>query len=82
MQFVYQNKSVLLQGLKSSTHVLQDGDQFFKPLAKKGLALQIVSCSTLLPVVQQSSAITNLLLEIKQLFDMPSGLPPIKDHEH
>lgn len=82
MQFVYQNKSVPLQGLKSSAPILQDGDEFFKPSVKKGLALQIVSCSPPLPLVQQSSAITNLLLEFKQVFDMPSGLPPIRGHEH
>ena len=82
MQINYQNKLVLLLGLKSSTLVLQEGDQFFRPLVKKGLVLQIVSCSSPLPLVQQSSAITNLLLEFKQVFDIPIGLPPIRAHEH
>ena len=82
MQIAYQNKSVLLQGLKSSAPVLQEGDQFFRPPVKKGLALLIVSCSSPLPLVQQSSAITNILLEFKQVFDMRISLPLIKAHEH
>ena len=43
MQFDHLGKSVLLQGLKPSILVLQDGDQFFKPIVKKGLVLQIIS---------------------------------------
>ena len=82
MQIDYQNKSVLLQGLKSSAPVLQEGDKFFRPPVKKGLVLQIVSCSSPLPLVQQSSAITNILLEFKQVFDMRISLPLIKAHEH
>ena len=82
MQIDYQNKSVLLQGLKSSAPVLQEGDQFFRPPVKKGLVLQIVSCSSPLPLVQQSSAITNILLEFKQVIDMRISLPLIKAHEH
>ena len=82
IQINYQNRLVLLLGLKSSTLVLKEGDQFFRPLVKKGLVLQIVSCSFPLPLVQQSSAITNLLLEFKQVFDIPIGLPPIRAHEH
>ena len=43
MQFDYLGKSILLEGLKPSIPVLQDGDQFFKPTVKKGLVLQIIS---------------------------------------
>lgn len=39
MQFDHLRKSVLLRGLKPSVPVLHDGDQFFKPTVKKGLAL-------------------------------------------
>ena len=51
MQFDYQNKLILLQGLKSFAPVLQDGDQFLRTPIKKGLVLQIVSCLPPLPLV-------------------------------
>lgn len=82
MKFAYFGKSVLLQGLTPSTPTFQDGNQFFKPTVKKGLVLQILSCSSPLPAVQQCSAIDDLLLEFAKVFEVPVGLPPLRGHEH
>ena len=82
MQFVYFGKLVLLQGLTPSVYTFQDGNKFFKPTVKKGLVLQIVSCSSPLPAVQQCSVIADLLREFAKVFEVPIGLPPLKRHEH
>jgi len=43
MEFMYQGMKVWLQGIKSTSSVIQDGEQFLKQSDQKGLFLQIVS---------------------------------------
>ena len=44
--------------------------------------MQITSCSSLLPAIQQCSAINDLLLEFAKVFEVPVGLPRLRGHEH
>lgn len=73
---------MLLQGLKPFVPAFQDGDQFFRPTVKKGLVLQIISCTPPLPFVLQYPAINDLLSKSTKFFKVLVGLPPLRGHEH
>ena len=75
-------KEILFTGLQPSGLTLQEADQFFKPVIKKGLLLQIISCPTPSTPVQQHGAITELLNEFNKVFEVPTALPPLRGHEH
>lgn len=81
MEFLHEGRSVMLKGLQPSTPTLQEGDQFFRPAVNKGLILQITSeVSADKPV--QHSVLDQLLEEFGKVFEVPIGLPPLRNHEH
>ena len=82
MEFSLGGKEILFTGLQPSGLTLQEVDQFFKPVIKKGLLLQIISCPTPSTLVQQHGAITELLQEFNKVFEVPAALPPLRGHEH
>ena len=75
MEFMYQGMKVWLQGIKSTSSVIQDGEQFLKQSDQKGLFLQIVS--QLFPLEVQP-----LLEEFAIVFEEPKCFPPCRGHEH
>ena len=82
MEFSLGGKEILFTGLQPSSLTLQEADQFFKSVIKKGLLLQIISCPTPSIPVQQHGAITELLIEFNKVFKVPTALPPLRGHEH
>ena len=82
MEFSLGGKGILFTGLQPSGLTLQEVDQFFKPVIKKGLLLQIISCPTPSTPMQQHGAITELLQEFNKVFEVPAALPPLRGHEH
>ena len=82
MEFSLGGKEILFTGLQPSSLTLQEADQFFKSVIKKGLLLQIISCPTPSIPVQQHGAIIELLNEFKKVFKVPTALPPLRGHEH
>ena len=82
VEFSLGGKEILFTGLQPSGLTLQEADQFFKPVIKKGLLLQIISYHTPSTPVQQHGAITKLLNEFNKVFEVPIALPPLRGHEH
>ena len=82
MEFNYQGNPILIKGLQPSGLELQDLVQFFKPIVKKGLCLQILSTTTASVPGQSQPAIKGLLTEFSKVFELPTGLPPLRGHEH
>ena len=82
VEFSLGGKEILFTGLQPSGLTLQEADQFFKPVIKKGLLLQIISCPTPSTPVQQHKAITELLDEFNKVFEVTTALPPLRGHEH
>ena len=85
MCFSYQQKFVLLQGLRGAGTNIQEGTQFLKESMKRGLVLHIsvptdshsTDCAPKIPV-----QVAELLLAFDAIFATPVGLPPIRGHEH
>ena len=73
---------MLLRGLQSSQPIFQEDSEFFKPVVNKGLLLQITCSSSIKQLVQQHSVLDQLLLEYNKVFEVPTSLPPLKNHEH
>lgn len=83
MKFSYLDKRVFLQGLHPSGSTLLDGDRFFNSSTKKGLVLQIEVVNN--PGLEQSplpTTLSELLNQFSKVFEIPSGLPPFRGHEH
>ena len=82
MEFNHQGNSVLIKGLQPSGLDLQDPKKFFKPSMKKGLWLQILSTVAASVPGQSQVAIEGLLTEFGKVFELPTGLPPLRGHKH
>ena len=73
---------MLLRGLQPSQPIFQEASEFFKLIVNKGLLLQITCSSSTPQPVQQHSVLDQLLLEDNKVFEVPTGLPPLRDCEH
>ena len=82
MEFNHQGNSILIKGLQPSGLDLQDPKKFFKPSMKKGLWLQIPSTVAASVPGQSQVAIEGLLTEFGKVFELPTGLPPLRGHKH
>ena len=56
--------------------------KFFKPVVKRGLCLQVVFPIPSSVSNQIQPEIEDLLTEFSAIFAVPSGLLPLKGHEH
>lgn len=85
MCFSYEQKTMLLHGLRGAGTNIQEGTQFLKESMKRRLVLH-VSMPTDSHFVDYASKIpvqvAELLLEFDAVFATPVGLPPIRGHEH
>ena len=61
---------------------MQDGEEFFKKPARKGLLLQIMQQTGVDQMQQLVLAVQTLLEEFATVFEEPKGLPPSRGHEH
>ena len=82
MELNHQGNPILIKGLKPSSLDLQDIKKFFKPSMKKGLCLQILSIAAATILGQSQAVIEELLIEFGKVFELSTGLPPLRGHEH
>ena len=82
MQFWHEGISILLKGLQPSRPSLQEGEKFLTRTVKKGLLLQIVATPPTASTVQSHPLLAQLLQNFNKVFEMPTGLPPFRNHEH
>lgn len=83
MCFYYEDQKVFLQGLTPSLgSSIMDCKQFFKVPIKKGLLLQITSVEVGASEVRLPAKVAILLQVFKAIFKTPTGLPPLRGHEH
>ena len=82
MELNHQGNPVLIKGLQPSGLDLQDIKKFFKPSVKKGLCLQILSTVAATVLGQSQAVIEELLIEFGKVFELSTGLPPLRGHEH
>ena len=82
MQFWHEGISVLLKGLQPSRPSLQEGEKFLTRTVKKGLLLQIVATPPTASTVQPHPVLAQLLQNSNKVFEVPTSLPPLRNHEH
>ena len=82
MELNHQGNPILIKGLKPSSLDLQDIKKFFKPSMKKGLCLQILSIAAATILGQSQAVIEELLIEFGKVFELSTGLPPLRGHEN
>ena len=83
MKFVYLGKAVFLQSLRPSDSTILEADRFLSGSTRKGLVLQLSPPNSTTAIQPQiPSALSNLLNDFSKVFEVPSGLPPIKGHEY
>nr|XP_023885311.1 uncharacterized protein LOC111997457 [Quercus suber] len=83
MKIHYKDQQVLLQGLSPSSGTsFIDYHQLLKGSVRKGLLLQIDSAAE--GVLEESvpAEVKLLLQEFGRMFETPTGLPPMRGHEH
>ena len=74
IRFCYLGKEVFLQGLHMSPSTFSEADKLFSSAEKKFLVLHIS--------VINNAALSKLLAQFSKVFEVPTGLPPIRVHEH
>ena len=83
MEFLYLGKRVFLKGLQPTSLTISNASKLFNGSTRKGLVLQI---TTIAPVPSDQPhfppILVNLLGEFSKVFAVPTGLPPIRGHEH
>ena len=81
MRFCYLDKEVFLQGLHLSLSSFSEANNLFSHGENKGLVLHIATVTSedkpLLP-----TTLLDLLAQFSKVFEVPTGLPPIRGHEH
>ena len=83
MCFYYEDQKALLQGLTPSLgSSIMDCKQFFKVPVKKGLLLQIASVKASALKVRLPVEVELSLQVFEHVFETPTGLPPLRSHEH
>ncbi|XP_075666464.1 uncharacterized protein LOC142636214 [Castanea sativa] len=83
MGFCYEDHQVPLQGLTPSLgSSIVDCKPFFKASVKKGLLLQIASVEAIVSEVRLPAEVDSFLQEFEHVFETPTGLLPLRGHEH
>ena len=82
MQLWYEGIFILLKGLQPSKPSLQEGEKFLTPTVKKELLLQIVATPPVALTVQPYLVLAQLLQNFSKVFEAPTSLPPLRNHEH
>ena len=83
MKFHYKDQQVLLQGLSPSSGTsFMDCNQLLKGSMRKGLLLQITPAASVVLEDTVPTEVELLLQEFGEVFETPTGLPPVRGHEH
>jgi hypothetical protein len=84
MQFSSHGITTVLTGLNSTGWSLEEGSHFLKssPSANKGFLLKLLDDTFELASNIPPDAIQTLLRDFRAVFDEPSGLPPVRGHDH
>ena len=83
MKFHYKDQQVLLQGLSPSSGTsFMDCNQLLKGSVRKGLLLQITLAAGVVLEDIVPIEVELLLQEFREVFETPTGLPPVRGHEH
>ena len=81
MKFHYKDQQVLLQGLSpSSSTSFMDCNQLLKGSVRKGLLLQITPATNVVLEDSVPAEVELLLQEFREVFETPTGLPPVMGH--
>lgn len=83
MQFSSRGLTTVLTGINSTGWSLE-GSHFLKssPSANKGFLLKLLDDTSELASSIPPGAIQTLLQDFRAVFDEPSGLPPVRGHDH
>ena len=83
LKFLHLGKSVFLQGLQPTTSTVLEADRFFNGPERKGQVFHISPADSATPIQPHLLVVlADLLVEFSKVVSIPTGLPPIRDHEH
>lgn len=82
MEIHHDSKKILMQGLGIENSEVDCSPTFFQELrrAEEGLILQLWEISSRMNIIPKH--IEELLLEFREVFQEPTGLPPKRPHDH
>ena len=82
MEFLHLGKRVFLKGLQPASSIISVASKLFNGSTRKGLVLQITTAA---PVSFDQPhfppVLADLMNDFSTIFAVPTGLPPIRDHE-
>jgi predicted aspartyl protease len=84
MQFSSHDITTVLTRINSTGWSLEEGSHFLKssPSANKGFLLKLLDDNSELASNIPPGSIQTLLRDFRAVFDEPSGLPPVRGHDH
>ena len=83
MEFLHLGKRVFLKGLQPASLINSDASMFFNGSRRKGLVLQITTAAPMsFDQPHFPPMLIDLMNEFSKVFAVPTGLSPIRDHEH
>nr|XP_023925163.1 probable LRR receptor-like serine/threonine-protein kinase At1g56140 isoform X1 [Quercus suber]XP_023925164.1 probable LRR receptor-like serine/threonine-protein kinase At1g56140 isoform X1 [Quercus suber] len=83
LKFLHLGKRVFLQGLQPTTSTILEVDSFFSGPERKGRVFHISLADSATSVQPHLLVVlADLLVEFSKVVAVPTGLPPIRDHEH